>query len=253
MNERNGLIGGLAVLIGILLLLSFLGFRDEDTVSPEITYGEEPLYYDGADTENLLEGVSARDDKDGDVTASLMVAQIYDNGDGTGVVVYTAKDGANNVAMERREFRYQNTAPEEPADVPEDPEHGAGDGESTEPGADGETDDGSIGTNEEGYAIDSLGNLTDEAYEEFRAAQLEEGMPVVRLSEHQITLAVGESFNIYNYIDEVEDDVDTINTMLRMDRGGLDTDVPGSYVVTLYALDSDRNQSNMEYLEVTVE
>lgn len=245
MNVRNGMIGGLAVLVGILLLLSFLGFRDEDTVSPEITYGEELLYYDGADTESLLEGVSAWDDKDGDVTASLMVAQIYDNGDGTGVVVYSAKDGANNVAMERREFRYEDGASEEGTESPGEQgnESGSADGTGAE--------DDSENTAEEEY--DVLGNLTDQAYEEFRETQLSEGMPVVRLSEHQITLAVGESFNIYNYIDEVEDDVDTINTMLRMDRGGLDTDVPGRYVVTLYALDSDRNQSNMEYLEVTVE
>ena len=38
-----------------------------------------------------------------------------------------------------------------------------------------------------------------------------------------------------------------------MDEGDLDTDTPGTYVVTLYAQDSDGNTSNIEYIEVTVQ
>ena len=49
-------------------------------------------------TEDLLEGVKAVDKRDGDVSASLTVENVYPNEKGDEVtVVYVAKDNSNNV------------------------------------------------------------------------------------------------------------------------------------------------------------
>ncbi len=283
MNAKRGM-AALAVLTAALATVFLLLSWQEDTEPPEIQYEDTVPSYDGTDPDSLLADVTAWDRQDGDVTDSLKVAKIYGQENDEGVVVYTAKDSSNNVAMERREIHLEAGALENGGwngsadgtdgtgtgqngpgndgtgagqNGPENGGTGAGQsGENTDPGEHGNAGDEE---DPEGTEIspdgihDTLGNLTEEAYEDFRETQLTEGGPVVRLTEHRITLETGERFNIYNYIDEVEDDRDTINTMLRMDEGDLDTDTPGTYVVTLYAQDSDGNTSNIEYIEVTVQ
>ena len=283
MNAKRGM-AALAVLTAALAAVFLLLSWQEDTEPPEIQYEDTVPSYDGTDPDSLLADVTAWDRQDGDVTDSLKVAKIYGQENDEGVVVYTAKDSSNNVAMERREIHLEAGALENGGwngsadgtdgtgtgqtgsgndgtgagqNGPGNDGTGAGQsGENTDPGEHGNAGDEE---DPEGTEIspdgihDTLGNLTEEAYEDFRETQLTEGGPVVRLTEHRITLEAGERFNIYNYIDEVEDDRDTINTMLRMDEGDLDTDTPGTYVVTLYAQDSDGNTSNIEYIEVTVQ
>ena len=73
----------------------------------------------------------------------------------------------------------------------------------------------------------------------------------MRLKVHEVTLHVGDRFSIYTYISEVGDDVDTINTMLRLEHN-VDTSKAGVYQAKVYARDSDGHVSNIEQLKVTV-
>lgn len=82
--------------------------RRADTAAPEIRISEEVLQVSVQDPRTaLLQGVTASDDNDGDVTASLIVesVQLTDD-DGTVRVVYAAFDRAGNVAKASREVRY---------------------------------------------------------------------------------------------------------------------------------------------------
>lgn len=100
----------------ILLVLSFMGFtayyflshRGLDTAAPTISFDREELalsVYDG--TEALLQGVSARDDFDGDVTASLLVETVSSiRSDHTALVTYAAFDRAGHVTKAQRTIRY---------------------------------------------------------------------------------------------------------------------------------------------------
>ena len=88
-----------AVAIGATGILGWLYMR-QDRKGPEITIAESKKNSYTADmtTEDLLEGVKAVDKRDGDVSASLTVENVYPNEKGDEVtVVYVAKDNSNNV------------------------------------------------------------------------------------------------------------------------------------------------------------
>jgi hypothetical protein len=79
-----------------------------DSTSPVITAeGELPEFSARDPREALLRGVTARDDRDGDVTASLVVesVRLLDN-DGTAAVTCAAFDQAGNVAKLIRQIRF---------------------------------------------------------------------------------------------------------------------------------------------------
>ena len=87
--------------LAIALAFAFTGCKD-DLVAPEITLPEDanvPVFQLG-DTQSALEGVTANDAKDGDVTANLSVLGLDYVGNTT--LVYSAFDAANNVATAER-------------------------------------------------------------------------------------------------------------------------------------------------------
>ena len=87
----------------ILMALSVVLYLDEDRTAPVIHMEEAELEYrDGMSDEELLEGVTATDETDGDVTGSLVVEKVSEVGNGTVIVSYGAKDAANNVAKASR-------------------------------------------------------------------------------------------------------------------------------------------------------
>ncbi len=79
----------------------------QDTKAPALQV-EGPLTLSVFDPEEaLLQGVSARDDRDGDVTASIVVESVtMTHSDSAAKVTYAAFDRAGNVAREVREVTY---------------------------------------------------------------------------------------------------------------------------------------------------
>ena len=79
-----------------------------DHQAPVISGGEEPLQISVADTEDkLLEGMTAEDDRDGDVTDSLVVQEIsgFDE-ENQRTVTYAAVDRSGNVGYSSRTITY---------------------------------------------------------------------------------------------------------------------------------------------------
>ena len=79
-----------------------------DTEAPKISVDTQQLEVSVQDDKSaLLQGVTAVDNKDGDVTASLLVEniQLLDT-DGTVAVTYAAFDRAGNVAKAQRQAQY---------------------------------------------------------------------------------------------------------------------------------------------------
>ena len=79
----------------------------EDHTGPEIIDdGSADLIYspDMSETE-LLEGISAIDDKDGDVSDTLTVESVYEIDDSSVVVSYAAKDNYNNITKYKRTLK----------------------------------------------------------------------------------------------------------------------------------------------------
>ena len=104
------------VLQCIILLLAiaiFFGYRIyvdmiTDSKAPEITVSEEQLVVSVADPESaLLQGVTAWDSRDGDVTESVIVERIYGLTDENIITVtYAAFDTSGNVSKATRQVCY---------------------------------------------------------------------------------------------------------------------------------------------------
>ena len=83
-----------------------------DRKAPEIVCTDEAVkeYKPEMSDAELLKGVKATDDKDGDVSDSLTVESVYEVDDSNVVVTYVAKDASNNIAKLKRNM---STDPEE--------------------------------------------------------------------------------------------------------------------------------------------
>lgn len=101
------------VLLIALCLVVFAVYRivdriGADTEAPKISVDTQQLEVSVQDDKSaLLQGVTASDNRDGDVTASLLVENIQLLGtDGTITVTYAAFDRAGNVAKAQRQVQY---------------------------------------------------------------------------------------------------------------------------------------------------
>lgn len=105
------------LLLILLCLLLFgvyraVGQLRADTQAPKISIDSQLLQVSVTDDKSaLLQGVSAKDNVDGDVTASLVVesTRLLEK-DGTITVTYAAFDKAGNVAKASREVQYTDYA-----------------------------------------------------------------------------------------------------------------------------------------------
>ena len=109
MKKTNGIL----ILLIIMCLAGFYAYRTMDRLStdlkaPEITIVDEMLEVSVTDPKSaLLQGVTARDRADGDVTDSILVEHItLLDIDGTISVGYAAFDSAGNVAKATRQVKY---------------------------------------------------------------------------------------------------------------------------------------------------
>lgn len=89
-------------------LYLFVDRSRTDTQAPTISFSDEALKLSALDSKQaLLQGVTAQDDKDGDVTASVVVASIQlADADGTVNVTYAAFDTAGNVTKAVRQVKF---------------------------------------------------------------------------------------------------------------------------------------------------
>ena len=107
--------------LGVLFVYLWMAVQADDSVAPEILIDPAPLRVSVYDPESaLLKGVTATDDRDGDVTESLVVEKItLSNYQGLMTVGYAAFDRAGNVTKAARTVRFTDyTAPRFGLDQP---------------------------------------------------------------------------------------------------------------------------------------
>lgn len=100
---KRSIFFGICMIDAVLLAgCIFLVIRRDRTV-PVISFEEKEVFYEeGMEESLLLEGVSAYDEQDGDVSDSLLIEKIYETSDGTIIVTYAAVDSSNNVGKASR-------------------------------------------------------------------------------------------------------------------------------------------------------
>ena len=112
-NVRGSIIILEAIAIVIVAALIMRIRAGRDVVPPVISLPEGIVSYrQGEDPEVLLTGVTAMDERDGDVTDSIIISSLSVKGNDEAIAVYHAKDSSNNVAMAVRSVRFSpdNTA-----------------------------------------------------------------------------------------------------------------------------------------------
>ena len=208
---------------------------DRDKTGPVIAVPEDGslTYVAGEDKKILLEGVTASDSEDGDVSDTLMIESIRPNGD-RAVVTYTAVDHSHNASKSSCVVNYQTETQEE--------ETIAGEKRL----ADSEDEAEELQENSETKAQKDV---------EDAIADLPKESPRFRLSQHEVMLAVGEVFDYSQYISDITDDKDSREQLYGRIRlqGKVDTSKAGIYEISYFVVDSDKNQSNVEVLTVKVE
>lgn len=108
MNHRIITAGMLAAGIIMTGLIGWLGMQ-QDHVAPEINTENVPrLYSDSMKDSELLEGIQAVDDVDGDLSDEVFIGDISKIGEKDYVfVTYVVIDHSNNVAQETIRMDYE--------------------------------------------------------------------------------------------------------------------------------------------------
>ena len=242
----------LLTVITVLLAAAVIVVRFmNDRTGPVVTVKSDLTYHNGITEEELLDGVTARDNKDGDVSDSLRVTAIYPGeNDGQAVVVYMAKDSHNNVTKYIRILDVEAGATVDsigkvPTDTNTDTET---EPESAEPETEAveQPDTEAAAADPETAARESA---------EADIAALAPAAPVLRLKQYTVTIPVGSTFNQLSYIENVTDDKDTREMLYRqiMIEGSVNPAAAGTYELIYWAKDTDGNSSNRAKLTVTVQ
>ena len=240
---KKGLVAMLLLACAALLAGNVVIYIGKDRNGPEITVPQEELtYVAGSDTSALLSGVTAVDDRDGDVTSTVTVESIIPNEDQTGAsVIYVAKDSKNNVTKATRLISYaadagQAAAQEAEAAAQQAAQEAAAADQTAASGEDAQTvDDGA-------------------AQNEAAIAALPAESPRFYLTQYSVEVERGAELNRLGYVQDITDDKDSRDELYQgiQISGEVDTNTPGEYMLEYYVVDSDGNTSNTAQLKVTV-
>ena len=231
--------------------------QQTDGEGPEIVADDSDLtlYREDMTEPELLEGMSAIDEKEGDVSDKLTVESVYNVDDSTVVVSYAAKDTDNNVT------KFKRTLKAEPEDEEDDPEEeteetSSDSAESSEDSTGDEKDDNSENvsmTPTQTPAEDEAEVLKEE--QEAEAEAMPSQNPRIFLTDYLVTLSVGATWNPLDYVSEITDDADDTFALWRKIQVAdeVNTSAAGTYECTYYVIDSQGNISNNATIRVVVE
>lgn len=245
------------ILAGVWTCILIGGFTAimllEDRTGPAITViSSDIVYNQGEDKDTLLSYVTAVDQKDGDVTDTVMVADLLPLlNELSAKVVYVAEDKSNNVTKKEVYITYvplKETAAEESVMSDEEAvsalKMSGGDIINNLSNSNNQADIPSgLTEGNQNRAEDSIGDT-----------ELDSN-PVLVLASNEYTILRREEFNPKDLIETVSDDKDLLNYL--MDHvtvvGNYDINTRGDYVLMYYTIDSDGNESEREYMVLTVE
>lgn len=233
-----------------------------DGIPPVIEFQkDEVIYSEGDSYDVFLEGVTAQDDRDGDVTDSLVVESVYLTESGQHVmVIYVARDKENNVA---KVSKWLSCKPN-----PDAAAAGKEDTEEEEESADDKMDElkaaliasqTEVPEPTDEPVSEPIQEPTPEPEKEQEPAEKDEisaENPRITLKTDQVTISAGEEIQRLAYVESVTDDKDEAVYLwqnILIDGDEFDKDTPGVYEQIYYVVDSDGNKSNKETLTITVE
>ena len=263
MNDNKGLKITLTIVAVILTVLSVLTVIFTDSKGPKITVEQRSItYVNGDDKTSLLDGVSAYDANDGDVTVSLIVKDItvLNSGD-TAKVTYAARDNNNNISEAYRIVTYVDSdenysEPDDEAMFQEITE-----GEVTEAEASAENTEAQATEEPVEDNTQETEEPQEEATEEPKAEEEpqdnkpkvntndikkpDDKTPKITLKQKSVNINVGQTFNPSDYIKSKEN-----ASSIAID-GAINVMAPGTYPLTFKVTGPDGKTAS-ETLTVVV-
>lgn len=270
-------IGIIGAVVAVLLVVCIFTLITSDNTGPVIRVDESSQisYTEGQSKEVLLEGVTAYDEKDGDVTSSIRIESMFVSGDVL-KVRYAAKDKHNNVTVYDK-FREVTYIPSDgtTAEQQNGEDGNASSQENNQSGEQPDQNQGETVNNETDNAAtsnlseepdttegqgDNNGEGTDNQSGEQRAdataaidkeAVDRSGIPAIRLTDNEVTIDAGTNFYAIGYVDETYDDAGDVSGRVRV-TGDYDSDETGDYELEFFVTDSDGNVSESKFLTLHV-
>ena len=217
----------------VLAVAGALVYLGQDRKAPEITVEDTEISYtEGGDYEELLEGVTAEDNIDGDLTDQVFVDKIIQTGEDTGIVYYGVVDKHHNVGTARRTITYH----------------------LSENGDEAVTEQTEEAEGEEEEAVGQEEAAQTEPKEE-ETLHPDGARPALALTSTETTIAVGTAFDPMSVVKDAVDDVDTKDSLYQRisANGTYDTSVPGTYTIQYFVTDSSGNTSDPQNFTLKVQ
>lgn len=259
----------LSILNVVLIVICIFFWVKTDRTAPKIEFkASDFIYVSGMDEAGLLEGVTAYDNNDGDITDRIIIEKMIGNEeDSTLIVFYAVSDKAGNVVKASRVFPARVIRGNQEAVINEIKEAGIDAelnvGTATE--SDGEK---AMESNEEQASIATPEPTPtptpsptpeptaepEQQTEVPRPVVVPEGVPEFTLKTTEVKTQRGKTFALVDVIGTLSDDTDSYETLFRkIQISEYDVNTAGRYQVTLVTEDSDGNQSQALPLTVIVE
>ncbi len=264
----------LAIANMILIVFCAIFYLQIDRAEPKFEFqAVNTVYRSGMDEAKLLEGITAYDSEDGDVTDRIVIEKkIEDAKESSLVVYYAVSDKAGNVAKCSRVFPAvllsKETSPHAEAEL------------LMEAGVTADLEKSSEGTMQSDVLIEptSVPDVTpDPSLEEEESERPSEtptptpsptpenppappaptvnpAAPVLTLKTNQVVAQKGKNPAWVNYIATMTDDKDSYETLfynLKVSKYNINE--PGAYQATVYTEDSDGNKSGQVAVTITVQ
>lgn len=275
---KQGRITGIifAVVNVILIAVCAVLYLGTDRKAPEIGfYASEAVYTEGGDNTALLEGVSARDSVDGDVTDRVVIEKITEDKENKlAVVYYAVSDLSGNVAkasrvfdavyMEEEEGEKSSRFPEAGIDaemnLPEEVQTIVKDDGAEEDPVEIEDQEDSnmplptetpVKTPEPAAAVPPIPEPEPVPKPDPTA---DPSAPILTLKVSEVKVSAGQGPAWVDIIGTLSDDRDNYETLFRnLSVSKYDKNRAGSYAVSVHTEDSDGNRSQSVPLTIIVE
>lgn len=263
----------------ILMTFCIVAYGNGDRVKPEFFFQPDEYIYTYSDGEEaVLRSITARDDRDGDISERIVIEKVVENQSGSAVVVYYAvSDSAGNVAKtsrvfpadfkirEERGYMENETFGEGNDSVGEAVENVLSREDSKQDASNGEdVGEGQGIEGEQEIEEDEPEDVSEEENEdstEQETAQAEpaneepvsqeppqedrSGRPILTLRKQEVTIEAGTSPPWTEIIETLRDDKDDYAALYyNLVVSRFNKNQPGNYPVTLYTEDSDGNRSD---------
>lgn len=206
---------------------------NRDKTPPVISIADDGFIYNQSMSRtDLLAGVTAQDDRDGDVTDQIVVEQVTVSEDGaTASITYAVTDNSKNVAKKVREVPCSDEVTQQTAE------------ESVQEEQETET------------TTETTDNTEADVQDEETEPQTNPEAPVITLTDEEITVEKNSSFAVLKYVKKITDDKDTQKRLYNNIevKGHVDISTSGEYDLIYFVTDSDGNRSNEAELKVTVQ